>query len=343
MTTRFSRTIAEGMSVHVSILLALLLGVPASPGDATAQVIDQTRYFSLHSDPWINLHHFLYQWARADLELGEGEERVRVAERESPAPLEDEWEAAVAFYRTHIGPRNHFDAELLGVTAALLNLAGDPSAEPQTPIEGLDEILSAAMPIYLRRWWTEHDRANRRLIARVGPDLRAVEERWVEVVSRLFGGTWSDDRLRVDMSAYANWQGAYTSNGPTHTVVWSRAENVLHGLNGLEMVLHESGHMSSLAGPFRGTFRTILRDMNVTVSPNLRHMLLFATAGWFVADVAEERGGEHVPYVVATGISTAPDWAPLWKAIQDRWLPAYRGRENPRVALVSIIEAVGSR
>lgn len=327
------------------VLLVAVVGLSAGgltcPTVTRAQAVDETEYFSLHSDPWINLHHFLYQWARADLGIGEGSEQVLVPERDHGEPPEPEWEAAVAFYRTRFAALGHFDEQLLRVKAALLELGGDPTAVPYTPVDGHAEILSAAMGVYLRRWWPEHDRANRRLIASLAPDLRATEERWVEVASRLFGGTWSDERLRVDMSAYANRQGGYTSNRPTHTVIASRDEMTLQGLYGLESVLHESGHMSSLAGPLRTRIREILQSMNLTVSPNLRHMVLFATAGWFVADVAAGRGDEHVPYVVATGISDLPGWAAFWAPIQDHWYSAYREEEDPDDALVSLLEAVG--
>src|SRR5687767_5671261 len=34
--------------------------------------VAETKHFEFHSDPWINLHHFLYQWAREDAGLGTG-------------------------------------------------------------------------------------------------------------------------------------------------------------------------------------------------------------------------------------------------------------------------------
>jgi hypothetical protein len=49
-----------------------------------------------------------------------------------------------------------------------------------------------------------------------------------------------------------------------------------------------------------------------------------------------------VPYVVARGINAMPGWAPFWQRILDHWLPAYRGEREPREALVSIFEMVGS-
>ena len=50
-------------------LLRLVVLLHVAAGLAAAQPAPITRvaasvHFDFHSDPWINLHHFLYQWAR---------------------------------------------------------------------------------------------------------------------------------------------------------------------------------------------------------------------------------------------------------------------------------------
>lgn len=304
----------------------------------------ETRRYAFHSDPWINLHHFIYQWSRAELGLGEGRTRVPVPERDGPLPsgaAGEAWRAALQFYVEHVAERDHFDEDMLVLKDALVQLDGDVDATPPDVIEGIAERLATAMAVYLETWWPEHDADNRSWIAFVGDDVERYEQRWVETVSRLFGGRWLDGRLRVDASAYANWQGGYTSNGPAHTVIWSRDESLRRGLYGLELVFHESGHMSMLGAPLRETVQQIFREAGVDEPGNLRHTLLFATAGEQTVVIAEERGlPEHVPYIVEEGLTGFAGWSHLWPPVVEHWLPVVRGEGDPTEALRAIAQAL---
>ena len=307
-------------------------------------VVLETRHFAFHSDPWQNLHHFLYQWARDELGIASGRQEVVVAERHGPQPTGEgarEWSDAVAFYREHVASRDHFDLPMLELKAGLLGLGGDPTADPPDDIAGIAARLGAAMPVYLATWWTGHDAANRAWIEHVGADVSTYESRWVATVSRLFGGEWVEGRLRIDVAAYANWAGGYTSNEPPHTVIWSRDDTNGRGLYGLELVFHESGHVTPLGAPLRRTVADVFRSAGVDEPGNLRHLLLFATAGEVVREIAAARGRpEHVPYVVAEGLTGFAGWAPLWPAVQEHWVPVVRGGGGPVPALEAIAEAL---
>ena len=335
----------RGQVSPLALLSFLGATVAAAPFPAGAQdEVVTTDYFEFHVDPWINLHHFLYQWSRAELGLGSGRDEVPVPERDGPQPdgrAGEAWRASVRFYVDDVGPRGHFDDAMLGLKAKLLDLDGDPNAAPPDDIPGIAHHLAAAMPVYLETWWAAHDRANRDWIAHVLDDVRRHEDRWVETVTRLFGGEWLDGPLRVDASAYANWQGGYTSNGPAHTVIWSRDAENLRGLLGLELVFHESGHMSSLGAPLRRTLGDVFGEAGVEVPGNMQHTLLFATAGELTVMIAEERGlPEHVPYIVHEGLIGFAGWAPLWPPTVEHWLPLVRGRGDRLTAMRAIAEAV---
>jgi hypothetical protein len=304
--------------------------------------VAETRFYAFHSDPWVNLHHFLYQWSRAELGLGEGRTEVPVPEREGPQPEGADgliWRRALDFYVENVGRLGHFDDGMLELKSALIPLGGDPAADPPDDIPGIAEHLRAAMPVYGARWWPTHDAANRGWIAFVEDDVRAYEQSWVETVTRSFGGRWVDGRLRVDASAYANWQGGYTSNGPSHTVIWSTDATVYEGLYSLELVFHESGHASTLGSALRGAVREVFREADVAEPANLRHAILFATAGELVRGIAWERGlPEHVPMMA--GLLGFRGWGPLWPPLEEHWLPVVHGRRASLEALEAIAEAM---
>jgi hypothetical protein len=103
-----------GASLAPLAAVALVLGAPRP---CPAQAVAASERFELHSDPWINLHHFLYQWARDDLGLGTGRQEVRVPERSSLGRLAGAerraWERALEFYRDSVAARSHFDEGML--------------------------------------------------------------------------------------------------------------------------------------------------------------------------------------------------------------------------------------
>src|SRR5688572_13551178 len=91
-----------------SVIRGLILALVPSivPGRINAQAslplgtrVSTSERFELHSDPWINLHHFLYHWAREKRGLGTGRQQVVVPERSSAAQLSEHerrvWETAV--------------------------------------------------------------------------------------------------------------------------------------------------------------------------------------------------------------------------------------------------------
>ena len=103
-------------------------GARAAPEAGCYQV--ESERFVFHSDPWINLHHFLYQWASASAERKPGDTRppVEVPEIEHGRGLAEgesqAWERAVAYYHERlIGSDLLDDRDLIGLRGQLAALA----------------------------------------------------------------------------------------------------------------------------------------------------------------------------------------------------------------------------
>lgn len=335
-------------------LLALWLGACAGSGGPpqpppTPVLVEVTERLAFYSDPWINLHHFLYQWARAEEGLGQGRQRVSVPEREGHPELSAEeraaWERAVDFYRGSVAERHHFSNEMLRLKNALLQWLGDsataPSGEPPDVIPGVGEALATAMPVYLHRWWPGHDRANRARAGEFLPLLRRYESRYVSMTRRAFGAKWPDTPLRVDLSAYANSGGGYTSSSG-HVVLYS-TDPGLDGLYALEILLHEVLHPRAIGGSARSSLSEAFEEAGVEQPRNLWHAVIFATAGEFVRDLADREGrGEHIPYWIREGFDGFRGWSTLVPVVNEHWIPVVRsesGRDGGFRAMVEAIEA----
>ena len=339
--------------------LALVLGTAVSMGTPAPMMPDadlarpaplaevgRTELIRFHSDAWINLHHFLYQWARDEAGVASGRQHVPVPERDELGSLTPEqrgvWDTAVAFYVEHLAPRGHFDDPMWAIKAGLLEIAERPGAGPSQVIPadvvpGVAGHLEAAMEVYAERWWPDHDRSNREWIAQVLPLAQAHEARFVAVMERSYGGSWGES-YRLDASAYANWAGGYTSNGPPHTVVWSTDPDVA-GLKGLEMVYHEAGHIRSLSRPNRNGLRAAFEAVGDRPPQNLSHAIIFYTAGWTTRGIAQDLGlPEHVPYAVDQGLIQFGGWQGLWPALEAEWSGVLEGAVDREDGLRALAE-----
>lgn len=339
---RFAATIA------LVALCGWPLGAQRSAGptptpDARPTKAATTQRFEFHSDPWINLHHFLYQWAREDRGLGTGRHRVSVSERAAltslPASERDAWSGAVSFYRDSVAARGHFAPEMRRLKFELVRLGGDISAAPPDRITGIAAALQHAMPVYRQRWWAGHDSANRAWITSVETPLRRHEARFVELTERLYGASWPQKRWRVDVSAYANSRAGYTT-ADGHAVIYA-TDRGNQGLHALETVLHEVQHAETVGGSIEGALARAFEPAGIKPPDNLWHALIFATAGEFVASVAsQERMPPHTPYWIKEGFETLDGWSALVPIVREHWLPAVRGETSSAEALAGLARAL---
>lgn len=319
-------------------MLTLSMACFAQP----ATTVATTHRFEFHSDAWINLHHFLYQWAREDLGLVSG--RPPISERSDVERMSsrdrDIWVNAVRFYRESIGTRWHLDSENLRLNGDLRNLGGDVAAQPPDRIKGIAAALGSAMPIYRRLWWPQHDRRNRAWIAKLVPLLRRHEARFVEMTIRVYSAKWPNSPFRVDVSAYFNYRAGYTSF-EGYIVMYS-TDPASQDLYALEMLFHEVQHAHQISDRVisQSALAPAFQAAGAKQPDNLWHALIFATAGEFVRSVATaEQLPEHAPYWVRQGFERQEAWSKLIPPLQKFWLPVMRGQSSTPEAIAALSHA----
>jgi len=328
--------------LRLVVLLHIVAGLAVAQPAPTTRVA-ASHHFDFHSDRWINLHHFLYQWAREDRGLETGVRPVPMPERSSLDALSTveraEWMRAVDFYRAVVAERSHFDPDMMRTKWDLLALGGNPAARPPDRIPGIGAALEAAMPVYLRRWWTRHDRANRGWIEAVMPKLRRHEAAYVQLTMKVHGAMWPDTPFRVDVTAYPNYRAGYTTR-EGHIVMFSTDPNN-QDLYSLEMVLHEVQHAESIEATTPAALTTAFEAESSKPPGNLSHAMIFATAGEFVRSIAGREGvSAYQPYWLKQGLDTREEWKELVAPIANYWLPVVRGELSRTEGLARLARAM---
>src|SRR5256885_8483726 len=280
----------------VSFLAAcLFVPLPLSSAPQIDSTYGPLPVFELHSGFWINLHHTLYDEARqrgpAASHSARGGSASKPALQVAPearttlTPAEQHaWDNAVSYYAA-----NYADKDLLFSTELILlkNQLGD--FEECDELSGvrkkvcdaglpakLTQVLEAAAPVYRTHHWPAHDRANRAWIRRVAPLVR---EQGVGISQRLadiYQTRWPAEKNRVDVTAFANWAGAYTTVDPLRVTI-SSTDSRNQGAAALEVLFHEASH--GIAIPVEQAITRECRQREKPIPRDLWHALIFYTTG----------------------------------------------------------------
>jgi hypothetical protein len=293
--------------------------------------------FELHSGFWINLHHTLYYQARlssaaaASTASKPSGTALQNAPGVAAALTPDErhaWDNAVAFYAANYANEDlQFTTELillknqLGEFDSCNELTGKKKKTCDAGLPGkIGEILEAAAPVYRAHWWADHDRANRRWVIRVAPLVREQGVGLSERLASIYRTRWPKEKIRVDVSFYANAAGAYTTLGPLRvTIASGDARNL--GAAALEVLFHEASH--GIAEPVEAAIVRECRQRDKAIPRDLWHALIFYTTGEVIkpvmsGDSSEE--AEYVPYAIRQDLYKR-GWEDYLKLLTRYWQP----------------------
>jgi len=373
---------------RVFLLLWIAVFGGLLPPFATAQI--EPRFgplpvFEFHSGFWVNLHHELYFEARERLNrpaspsrsnaaVNQGKVRSMQDLASSLTPAEQAaWENAIKYYVVNYAGKDLlFNLDLI----LLKNQLGDfedcdelTGAHKKTCDAGLPgniaQVLDAAAPVYRAHLWADQDRANRRWVTRVSP---LVEEQGAGVSQRLadiYQAKWPDYKIRVDVSAHANWAGAYTTLDPLRVTI-SSTDAANQGDAALEVLFHEASH--GIAEPVQSAIARECRQRDKPIPRDLWHALIFYTTGEVLKpllgstpkpptqhhnsdivrpnrpppatdDQAENDKDEYVPYAVREGIYER-GWNNYLQLLTRFWQPYLDGTATFDDAIARMVSSL---
>ena len=157
----------------------------------------------------------------------------------------------------------------------------DPERDWDWPVEldaSYEHVLRAALPLYREHFWQAHDASNRAWIASAVKALERYESALVERMLTAYGGEWIDKPVRVDVCAYANWAGAYTTDEPTH-ITLSSTDPEAQGHSALEVLMHEASHSTEMFSALGAELTAAFEARGAQTPSGLWHLFIFVSAG----------------------------------------------------------------
>jgi hypothetical protein len=304
--------------------------------------------FELHSGFWMNLHHTLYGQARQSRDGRGSPSGTGAATRRTPGE-QLAWDAAVSYYAA-----NYQDKDLLFNTELILlkNQLGDfeqcdeiSGAKKKTCDAGLPaklaRVLDAAAPVYRAHEWPEHDRANRKWIAGVSPLVRVKGVELSQRLAEIYQTRWPKERIRVDVSAFANYAGAYTTLDPLRVVI-SSTDPRNQGNSALEVLFHEASN--GIAEPVQLAINRECRQRDKAIPRDLWHALVFYTTGEIIKPVVNAENtnageGEYTPYAFRERLYQR-GWDDYLKLLERFWQPYLDGKATFDDSIAHIVSAL---
>ncbi len=365
---------------HTAPFLFFFLIAAVTIPRASAQV-DETSYygplpvFEFHSGFWVNLHHTLYQEAKFRTNPPEDKNKSTAKNRptlntsptaKSPLSLAEQraWDEALNYYSA-----NYADKDLLFTTELILiknqlgdfdgcdELSGRKKKTCDAGLPGnLTRVLEGAAPVYRAHEWPNHDRANRRWILGVAPLVREQGLGLSQRLADLYQTKWPRDKIRVDVCAYANRSGAYTTLDPLRVTI-SSADPRNQDSAALEVLFHEASH--GIAEPVQQAIIRECRQREKPIPRDLWHALIFYTTGEVIrpviaganitANTAPGPDGAasapttsvtgYTPYAIREGLYQR-GWDDYLKLLTKFWQPYLDGKSNFDDAIARMVSAL---
>lgn len=331
---------------HLSILLTLVIAASvlhanSSPTNNSAQRTAARGMFEYHSGFWVNLHHFLYEEADAEAARTrqvrfrpEGTDDQAIRAKLSPGEEKD-WATSVGYYESQMIQHDLLmDPNMIRIKDRLEESENAATARGSGLDPGLIDALERAAPIYRAHWWPQHEKANRTWIAAVSPLVDKDGAQLSKEIASTYDTQWPTEPVRVDVVAYANWAGAYTSLYPTHVTI-SSLDPANQGTAALEVIFHESSH--ALIDKVSDAISQECQARHVNLPrPGLWHAVLFFTAGYYV----QELNPGYVPYADKNGLWTRA-WPTYRAPIEKDWQPRLQGKSSLQAAIANLVADAG--
>lgn len=271
------------------VLMLLCMGCCAYGQSKDSEGVVTTDYFEFHSNYWINLHHFLYQKAsgsqlrklREDgngfLDIGEEEVygRLSVAEQTMLAD-------ALTYYSDSLISKSLL-FNLGKERVWLQGLKASTKIKDTTFSKKYTDLLNQVSPVYHKHFWPLHTKQNRAVIQGQLDLIQTFEKVVIPKMEGFAMKKWpARKKVRVDITAYANYAGAYTAARPRFNIFVSSLDPNSEATSFVETILHEGSHLLfNYGGPFREGISAHFDAMQLEIPypKHLWHAALFYLCG----------------------------------------------------------------
>lgn len=302
--------------------------------------IDSTLYFEFHNSFWVNMHHFLYEKASGRqvahlMEDGNSFKAIQEAKilNKLDSAQKKMYENAILFYQENLISRS-----LLRSSELLVSIQKNQNEVlPDSVVtEEFAAQLNGMITVY-DGLWQVHRELNNKIIKRHISRIKKYEESVLSKMEKYSGDTLPEGKIRIDISAYANWAGAYTFIRPNVNITISSLDPGSFSPTFIETVFHEGSHtLFSRDSEFRAGIYIQSEEQEIQFPRSLWHASLFYLCGRTVQDELENDGIEYALTMDQRNVFEAYN-TPFFRETLDKYLQEQIARDETINLLLSDI------
>ncbi|OJJ18027.1 hypothetical protein BKI52_29695 [marine bacterium AO1-C] len=283
----------------LSIALLLIVFKPGfSQYNTFSDRIAKSKKYTFHSNFWINMHHFLYQQAKNKRVAQKYAQPEREILKKLPFVMKKNYDDAIAYYQQNIIKKYFFNDELLTIRNALIMNKSQSKLKGKQFNRSLKQVLNNFAPVYRKHFWKMHHRANQKIIKRYLSTIQKFENEVFELLGKWAQNPWKKGKVRVDITKFANWAGAYTTTNPTIVTLSSVDERHKGGLF-TEILFHEPCHsiISSRRYAVANAINEVVKVSGKKAPRIFWHLVLFYFSGKAIQMQYKKMGQPHKLYM----------------------------------------------
>lgn len=280
----------------------------------------QTQYFSFKSAPELNAHLFLYNKAMAckfkkvhtdSLAYYSFKDKLKLIQEKDLVQLN----AVLAFYKDSLlGKDLLFDSLMRDFSD---KLGSTVSVTERWQSRALEK-MSVFQPVFMKVYWPAIDEANKAWLKTIRPELVRLETIIVPELERIYQTKLPEEKIRVDLTSYATWAGAYSYDDTFCHVIFSTTHHSNQGDLAPEVIFHETSHF--LVNTLEQQIKEAAKGKDIKQSINLWHNMIFYTTGYVLQKHYAGEGKTFVPYYVQMKFEDKfPDFKASVEACKQYW------------------------
>lgn len=335
------------MKPHITAL-AMLFCLYATGISAKRAELYSSKYFVFQSSVQLNAHLFLYSKALA-CKFGK-------AANDSLAfyALKDKWSSLSETERSSLNSTLRFYKDSLLSKDLLFDslmrsfqdhLSSDSQGKPKFKLAwqaSTFDVIRSFQPCFSRVYWPAIDSANKAWLAAHKASVTAMEASVVPELERIYKTRLPAAKVRIDLTCYATWAGAYSYNDTYCHVIFSSQHKSNQGSLAAEVVFHESSHF--LVDKLMEQIARAAKSKQVKKELSLWHNMIFYTTGYVLEKEYKLKWQKFEPYYVQMKFQEKfPDFKHSVEACKLYWDPYMRGELGFDEAVNSLVAYMAER
>lgn len=333
------------MKSYLSIFVLLLSGfsqqLSGQKPTVKKSAPQESKYFDFQSSAELNAHLFLYNKAMlCKFKKTPNDSMAYVALKEKSKGVSSRelsvLNAVLLFYRDSLLNKDLLFDSLMRDFSDKLIRGNIAFVKWQVRTK---EAVQTFEPYFRKLVWPEIEAGNKKWLAANLPQIIKLETQVIPELERIYQTKLPQGKIRVDLTDYATWSGAYSFNDRFCHVIFSTIHYSNQGDLAPEVVFHEASHF--LVDKLSELITKEAKGKDVKASINLWHNMIFYTTGYVLTKELKKTNKTFVPYYEQMKFTEKfQDFKYSVEACQKFWNTYCEGQGTMQEAVIQIVNYI---